>query len=97
MRANTAAMAQSPPRSDSSQGRIAAAGLVVVVVGTVLLGALLPNRPGPAPRAAADDPACLEWTDGCRVCQRVTGGTACSLPGIACDPGPQRCLRSGNG
>ena len=90
-------MALSSPRSDSSSERIAAAGIVAVVVGTVLLGALLPGRPGAAARSVADDPACLEWTDSCRVCQRGAEGTACSLPGIACEPGPLRCLRSGNG
>lgn len=90
-------MAQSSPRSDSSHGRAAALGIAVLVVGTVLLGALLPNRPGVVSRSVADDPACLEWSDGCHVCQRQPDGVACSLPGIACEPGPQHCLRARNG
>lgn len=90
-------MAQSSLPPDSSRGSVAALGIVALVSGTVLLGALLPNRPGAALRSVADDPACLEWTNGCQVCQRAADGTACSLPGIACQPGPQRCLRSRNG
>lgn len=90
-------MAQSSPRTDSSGERIAALGIVALVVGTVLLGALLPGHEPATPRTVAEDPACLEWTDGCSVCQRWPDGTACSLPGIACEPGPQRCLRPRNG
>ena len=41
-----------------------------------------------APPAAA----CLEWTDGCRVCQRAAGGQAsCSNVGIACVPKAVSC------
>lgn len=90
-------MRETPSRTSSSGERIAALGIAAVVVATVLLGVLLPDRTVKAPQAVADDPACLEWTDGCSVCQRWPDGTACSLPGIACEPGPQRCLRPRNG
>ena len=47
-----------------------------------------------APPAAA----CLEWTDGCRVCQRAAGGqgaaggqASCSNVGIACVPKAVSC------
>ena len=36
--------------------------------------------------------ACLEWTDGCRVCQRAAGGpVSCSNVGIACVPKAVNC------
>jgi hypothetical protein len=38
--------------------------------------------------------ACLEWSDGCRTCQRPTGGEiACSNVGIACVPKQNHCTR----
>jgi hypothetical protein len=64
---------------------------------------LKPARPAPATRApapasasplAAPSAACLEWTDGCRVCQRAAGGEAsCSNVGIACVPKEEQCTR----
>lgn len=80
------------PEARSSQGALAAWGTAILVSATVLAGALLPARPGHLIEVAADT-ACLEWTDGCRVCQRLAAGPACSLPGIACTPAPERCLR----
>jgi hypothetical protein len=55
-------------------------------------------RPAPAPPAASifvpPEPACLEWTDGCRVCQKPpTGEVACSNVGPACLPQAPRCTR----
>ena len=85
------------PDPDSTSGPSAAWGIVILVAATVLLGALLPARPGHPVATAARDAACLEWTDGCRVCQRLAAGPACSLPGIACTPGPERCLRRAGG
>lgn len=85
----------SAPRS--SRGALAAWGTAIVVASTVLLGALLPARPGHPMKRVAEDAACLEWTDGCRVCQRLAQGPACSLPGIACTPVPERCLRRAGG
>lgn len=41
---------------------------------------------------------CLEWTNGCLVCSKFKADeqaeekTACSTPGIACQPGEIRCL-----
>ncbi|MGU3536229.1 hypothetical protein [Methylobacterium sp. A54F] len=83
----------SAPPSPPSDARVAwsIAGLVVA---TVLVGALWP---APAAHGPAADPArdatCLEWADGCRVCQRQAEGPACSLPGIACQPTEPHCLR----
>ena len=40
------------------------------------------------------DAACVEWTDGCRVCQKPTAGEAiCSNVGAACTPQAPRCTR----
>ena len=87
----------SSPAPRSSSGALAAWSTAILVVATVLLGALLPARHGAPIRSVADDPACLEWSDGCRVCQRQAEGLACSLPGIACQPGEPRCLRRSDG
>ena len=64
---------------------------------------LKPARPAPAAAAraanaksklAAPGASCLEWTDGCRVCQRAANGEAsCSNVGIACVPKAEECTR----
>jgi hypothetical protein len=62
---------------------------------------LKPPRPAPAATAPASagplkgpDASCLEWTDGCRVCQRAANGQAsCSNVGIACVPKAEECTR----
>ncbi|MDP4024292.1 hypothetical protein Q8W71_16825 [Methylobacterium sp. NEAU 140] len=82
--------------SPSSQ-TLAAWGTVALVVATVLIGALAPARHAAPARSAAEDAACLEWSDGCTVCQRRAEGPACSLPGIACQPGAPRCLHRAGG
>lgn len=68
-----------------------------LVAATVLIGALAPMGQPAGPEAVAvapaDDPACAEWGDGCKVCRRLETGAACSLPGIACTPGKVACLR----
>ncbi|MDP4005157.1 hypothetical protein [Methylobacterium sp. NEAU K] len=86
-----------PSAQRSSSDALAAWGIAILVVATVLLGVLLPPRHGPPVRSVAKDPACLEWSDGCSVCQRLADGPACSLPGIACQPGALRCLRRSDG
>jgi hypothetical protein len=55
----------------------------------------IPEPPTPAPGSfAPPDAACLEWTDGCRTCQRAPAGeAACSNVGIACVPQALRCSR----
>ena len=58
----------------------------------------LPLEPKPAPAApsilAPPDATCLEWTDGCRICQKLApDNMPCSNIGIACVPQPPRCLR----
>ncbi|MFY9290143.1 MAG: hypothetical protein WAP03_05545 [Methylorubrum rhodinum] len=69
-------------------------GIAGLVAATVLIGALAPSGHMPAALAPADDPACAEWGDGCKVCRRLEAGAACSLPGIACTPGTMACLRA---
>ncbi len=72
-------------------------GILGLVGATVLIGALAPMGQPAGHKAAvlapADDPACAEWGDGCKVCRRLETGPACSLPGIACTPGKVACLR----
>lgn len=88
-------MAQDASRDPgTASGRLAAWGIVGLTAATVLLGALLPAQRS-AEVSPAGDAACLEWSDGCQVCQRLSEGPACSLPGIACTPGEPRCLRRG--
>ena len=53
-----------------------------------------PPAPANASPLAAPSAACLEWTDGCRVCQRAAGGEiSCSNVGIACVPKTEECTR----
>jgi hypothetical protein len=53
-----------------------------------------PAAPANASPLAAPSAACLEWTDGCRVCQRSPNGEAsCSNVGIACVPKAEECTR----
>ncbi|KMO32381.1 hypothetical protein VQ02_23690 [Methylobacterium variabile] len=63
---------------------------------TILVANFAPARgPAPAHRPAvlspAEDPACREWTDSCRVCVRGTDGVHCSTPGFACQREAARC------
>jgi len=58
----------------------------------------LPVPPASAPPATSifvpPEPACLEWTDGCRVCRKPpTGEVACSNIGTACLQQAPRCTR----
>jgi hypothetical protein len=81
-------------------------GLLVLVLAGPAVAADLPLKPArpvqpaaaPASPAAAKpagtDAACLEWTDGCRVCQRAANGeVSCSNVGIACVPKAEECTR----
>ena len=55
--------------------------------------AATPASPAPA-KPAGPDATCLEWTDGCRVCQRATNSeVSCSNVGIACVPKAEECTR----
>lgn len=90
-------MSQTSDRPTSSPERLALAGIVALTLATVLIGALAPAGHAPGPRRVADDPSCLEWTDGCQVCKRWPEGVACSLPGIACEPSALRCLIRNDG
>lgn len=85
--------AQTSPGND---GRVAWS-VAALVAATVLLGGLLPDRAVRVAASPADDPACAEWGDGCRVCRRLAEGAACSLPGIACTPGALQCLHRAGG
>jgi hypothetical protein len=54
------------------------------------------RKPAPATTSilAPPDATCLEWTDGCRTCQKpATGEAACSNVGISCQPQVLRCVR----
>ena len=58
----------------------------------------LPARRKTAPASvnqfAPPDATCLEWTDGCRTCQKPPAGEAtCSNVGIACISEALRCTR----
>ena len=74
-----------------------------VVVAAVIAGcdvALAVEAPGQASSRASEamavqafgdaDHSCGEWSDGCVVCRR---GAGCSLPGLACQPGPTACTK----
>ena len=82
-----------PHPKSRDPGGLAAWGIAALVAATVLLGVLLPNRAPQGSVSPAADATCAEWGDGCSVCRRQAEGPACSLPGIACTPGPLRCLQ----
>ena len=47
-----------------------------------------------AAKPASPDTTCLEWTDGCRVCQRAANNeVSCSNVGIACVLKAEECSR----
>jgi hypothetical protein len=78
-------------------------GLFVLTLSGQALATDLPLKPAhPAPVTApaktsplpSPNAACLEWTDGCRVCQRAPNGEpSCSNVGIACVPKAEECTR----
>ena len=80
-------------------------GLVLALMGQAIAAnlPLKPARPAqpantPAPAnastLAAPSAACLEWSDGRRVCQRAPGGDlSCSNIGIACVAKDAQCTR----
>jgi hypothetical protein len=80
-------------------------GLIAFALAGQAIATDLPLKPARPPAAATPAPvstrplaapnaACLEWTDGCRVCQRAAGGEAsCSNVGIACVPKAEECTR----
>jgi hypothetical protein len=70
---------------------------LLAVAGATAEAADIPNFPkAPVPSAQGKGlpAACLEWTDGCRVCARQKDGSdACSNVGIACVLQKARCTR----
>ena len=65
---------------------------------TPALAADLPLRRKPVPDRVnvfvPPDATCMEWTDGCRTCQKPPAGEAtCSNVGIACVSEAVRCTR----
>ena len=62
------------------------------------LPALADETPTPDPTLAAfaaQNPACLEWTDACAICKRDDAGVGhCSTPGIACQPQALACSKA---
>jgi hypothetical protein len=70
--------------------------LVTPAVGDETAPVSVPTTPTQAEEKAVqafgdDNASCQEWTDGCVVCTRTAGAPACSVPGIACQPGSVRC------
>ncbi len=51
------------------------------------------GRPVSIQAYGGQNPACLEWTNGCVVCVKTDGHAACSMPGIACTPAGLTCKR----
>jgi len=78
-----------------TNGRSARTAMAVVVQ---LWSTVASAQPVPAPPAASDfappEPACIEWTNICRICTLTDAGTpACSNVGIACQAESSRCTR----
>jgi hypothetical protein len=74
--------------------------VVIVMYRATAPAADLPPEPKPAPAPAGTsilappDATCLEWTDGCRTCQKLApDNIPCSNVSIACVPQPARCMR----
>ena len=67
--------------------------LMFALTGVALAQAPVPPN-DPSLHAYPDvDKTCLEWTDGCRTCQRVGDTGVCPNIGIACQPQPISCTR----
>jgi hypothetical protein len=68
---------------------------LLAFIGATAEAADIPNFPkAPAAQGNGLPAACLEWTDGCRVCARQKDGSdACSNVGIACILQKARCTR----
>lgn len=51
-------------------------------------------EPRPTEDFGNDNPSCVDWTDGCIVCEKQPDGApACSTPGIACEQSAAHCLK----
>lgn len=79
---------------------VATIGVAAVALGLpVAVATELPVRRAVTPTSNAgpfNPPSadCLEWTDGCRTCERKPGAEAtCSNVGIACVPRAPVCSR----
>ena len=71
---------------------------LIVVAGPALADAfrtpkLKAATPVPIQAYGRQNPACLEWTDGCVLCVSSEGRAQCSTPGIACLPAGLTCKR----
>ncbi|TGD92120.1 hypothetical protein [Methylobacterium nonmethylotrophicum] len=85
-------------RRDTSRDALFAWIAAGAILTTILVANFAPARgvvPAhqPAALSPAEDPACREWTDSCRVCTRGTDGVHCSTPGFACQREALRCTR----
>ncbi len=77
--------------------------IVAIFLGLATSGSAFADAPKPepvpAPKPAGvqaygkQNPACLEWTDGCVICVRQGEAIHCSTPGITCQPGALVCKR----
>lgn len=69
--------------------------LLIVSLLMTAAHAVKADETAPPPSIAAygdQNPDCLEWTDSCIVCRRVSDTEfSCSTPGIACQPGGVTC------
>jgi hypothetical protein len=102
--ARQAQAASTSPRGLGRLGAMAGRRFFWLIAAAVTIGASsapaadLPAEPNPAPAPATTilappDATCLEWTDGCRTCQKRATETACSNIAIACQPQTPRCTR----
>jgi len=61
---------------------------------TIACASLAPAEPRPTETFGENNPACVNWTDGCIVCAKQPDGTAaCSTPGVACGQEAVRCVK----
>jgi hypothetical protein len=93
----------------SAQRPVWLIGLLALTLAGQAFATDLPLKPAPRPaypvvgpasspgtaKPAGPDATCLEWTNGCRVCQREAANSevSCSNVGIACVPKKQECTR----
>ena len=93
----------------SAQQLVRLIGLLALTLATPAFATDLPLKPAPravhpvagpasspgAAKPAGPDATCLEWTNGCRVCQRAAANSevSCSNVGIACVLKTEECTR----
>lgn len=76
----------------SGEGLAVGTGVAAALLVTALAVAVAIVTPTPVPLPPSRDPGCAIWTDECVRCVTTGPAPACSLPGIACVRGPERCV-----